>query len=216
MVGRKTVEGEASEISSGKVDHGSPRQRSASASSSSRWRSWSAFPHVEIRTIFNDLLPTDDPFVQVYFDHPNFGNPLTDLGHGQAQGRRHLQRRDPAEGLAIDPRHRPRARHRPRPDHLDFDRKAALRRSDGRRRRHAAADGRQAPTRRKRWRDFRHRVNNVAQRATVPNLARRDRDADQCHLPRFRRLRRGVRLRAGPRRKGARPNHDVYSPGSRR
>ncbi|HEX4870968.1 MAG TPA: MMPL family transporter [Nevskiaceae bacterium] len=34
-------------------------------------------PRVEIRTIFKDLLPTDDPFVQVYFDHPNFGNPLT-------------------------------------------------------------------------------------------------------------------------------------------
>lgn len=34
-------------------------------------------PRVEIRTIFNDLLPTDDPFVQVYFDHRNFGNPLT-------------------------------------------------------------------------------------------------------------------------------------------
>lgn len=33
-------------------------------------------PKVEIRTIFKDLLPTDDPFVQVYFDHPNFGNPL--------------------------------------------------------------------------------------------------------------------------------------------
>jgi predicted RND superfamily exporter protein len=35
------------------------------------------FPRVEIRTIFNDLLPKDDPFVQVYYDHPNFGNPLT-------------------------------------------------------------------------------------------------------------------------------------------
>ena len=33
--------------------------------------------HVEIRTIFSDLLPRDDPFVQVYKDHPNFGNPLT-------------------------------------------------------------------------------------------------------------------------------------------
>jgi len=33
-------------------------------------------PKVDIRTIFKDLLPTDDPFVQVYFDHPNFGNPL--------------------------------------------------------------------------------------------------------------------------------------------
>jgi predicted RND superfamily exporter protein len=35
------------------------------------------FPHVQIRTIFNDLLPTDDPFVQVFFAHRNFGNPLT-------------------------------------------------------------------------------------------------------------------------------------------
>jgi uncharacterized protein len=35
------------------------------------------FPKVEIRTIFKDLLPKDDPFVQVYYDHPNFGNPLT-------------------------------------------------------------------------------------------------------------------------------------------
>ncbi len=33
-------------------------------------------PHVQIRTIFKDLLPTNDPFVKVYFDHPNFGNPL--------------------------------------------------------------------------------------------------------------------------------------------
>ena len=35
------------------------------------------FPHVNIRTVFNDLLPQDDPFVQLYFDHRNFGNPLT-------------------------------------------------------------------------------------------------------------------------------------------
>jgi len=35
------------------------------------------FPKVEIRTIFKDLLPADDPFTQVYYDHPNFGNPLT-------------------------------------------------------------------------------------------------------------------------------------------
>lgn len=34
-------------------------------------------PGVQIKTIFKDLLPHDDPFVQVYFDHPNFGNPLT-------------------------------------------------------------------------------------------------------------------------------------------
>ena len=32
---------------------------------------------VELRTIFSDLLPKDDPFVQVFKDHPNFGNPLT-------------------------------------------------------------------------------------------------------------------------------------------
>jgi uncharacterized protein len=36
-----------------------------------------AIPNVQIRTIFNDLLPRDDPFVQVFFDHRNFGNPLT-------------------------------------------------------------------------------------------------------------------------------------------
>ena len=35
------------------------------------------FKDIDIRTVFNDLLPTDDPFVQVYFDHRNFGNPLT-------------------------------------------------------------------------------------------------------------------------------------------
>ncbi len=32
---------------------------------------------VDIRTVFNDLLPVDDPFVEVYFDHRNFGNPMT-------------------------------------------------------------------------------------------------------------------------------------------
>lgn len=32
---------------------------------------------VEIKTIFNDLLPINDPFVQIFFDHRNFGNPLT-------------------------------------------------------------------------------------------------------------------------------------------
>jgi len=32
---------------------------------------------VEIKTIFSDLLPKNHPFVQVYKDHPNFGNPLT-------------------------------------------------------------------------------------------------------------------------------------------
>jgi hypothetical protein len=34
-------------------------------------------PRVQLKTIFSDLLPRDDPFVQVYKDHPNFGNPLT-------------------------------------------------------------------------------------------------------------------------------------------
>ncbi|MCC7120725.1 MAG: MMPL family transporter [Gammaproteobacteria bacterium] len=34
-------------------------------------------PKVELQTIFSDLLPQDDPFVQVYKDHPGFGNPLT-------------------------------------------------------------------------------------------------------------------------------------------
>ena len=33
--------------------------------------------HVELRTIFSDLLPENHPFVQTYTDHPNFGNPLT-------------------------------------------------------------------------------------------------------------------------------------------
>ena len=35
------------------------------------------FPHVVLKTIFKNMLPTDDPFVQVYYDHPNFGSPLT-------------------------------------------------------------------------------------------------------------------------------------------
>ncbi|MBI2800620.1 MAG: MMPL family transporter [Gammaproteobacteria bacterium] len=34
-------------------------------------------PNVQLRTIFSDLLPADDPFVQVYKDHPDFGSPLT-------------------------------------------------------------------------------------------------------------------------------------------
>ena len=34
-------------------------------------------PRVQLRTIFSDLLPKDDPYVQVYKDHPGFGNPLT-------------------------------------------------------------------------------------------------------------------------------------------
>ena len=35
------------------------------------------FPRVQIRTVFNDLLPRDDPFVQIYYAHRNFGNPMT-------------------------------------------------------------------------------------------------------------------------------------------
>ncbi len=34
-------------------------------------------PKVQLETIFSDLLPTDDPFVQVFKDHPGFGSPLT-------------------------------------------------------------------------------------------------------------------------------------------
>lgn len=34
-------------------------------------------PRVELETVFSDLLPADDAFVQTYKDHPNFGNPLT-------------------------------------------------------------------------------------------------------------------------------------------
>jgi predicted RND superfamily exporter protein len=34
-------------------------------------------PRLSIKSIFSDLLPADDPFVQVFKDHPNFGNPLT-------------------------------------------------------------------------------------------------------------------------------------------
>jgi predicted RND superfamily exporter protein len=33
--------------------------------------------NVQLQTIFSDLLPKDDPFVQVFKAHPNFGNPLT-------------------------------------------------------------------------------------------------------------------------------------------
>ncbi|MDD3765022.1 MAG: MMPL family transporter [Nevskiales bacterium] len=33
--------------------------------------------HVELRTIFSDLLPREHPFVETYKAHPNFGNPLT-------------------------------------------------------------------------------------------------------------------------------------------
>ena len=34
-------------------------------------------PQVSLQTIFSDLLPADDPYVEVFKDHPNFGNPLT-------------------------------------------------------------------------------------------------------------------------------------------
>lgn len=37
----------------------------------------SGLRHVELKTVFSDLLPKTHPFVQVYKDHPNFGNPLT-------------------------------------------------------------------------------------------------------------------------------------------
>ncbi|MDN5939873.1 MAG: hypothetical protein L0H83_14600, partial [Salinisphaera sp.] len=33
--------------------------------------------HVRVATIFSDLLPADDPFVQIFKNHKNFGNPLT-------------------------------------------------------------------------------------------------------------------------------------------
>ena len=36
-----------------------------------------ALPRVQLRTIFSDLLPQDDPFVQVFKAHPSFGSPLT-------------------------------------------------------------------------------------------------------------------------------------------
>ena len=35
--------------------------------------------NVRLETIFSDLLPKDDPFIHVFKDHPNFGNPLTFL-----------------------------------------------------------------------------------------------------------------------------------------
>lgn len=34
-------------------------------------------PRVELKTIFSDMFPTNDPFVETYKAHPNFGNPLT-------------------------------------------------------------------------------------------------------------------------------------------
>ena len=33
--------------------------------------------NVQLKTIFSDLLPKDDPYVHVFKDHPNFGNALT-------------------------------------------------------------------------------------------------------------------------------------------
>lgn len=38
---------------------------------------WVPSAHVELKTIFSDLLPKTHPYVQTYKDHPNFGNPLT-------------------------------------------------------------------------------------------------------------------------------------------
>lgn len=66
----------------------SMRHRIARITVQHRKASWLAFVaitiffaiglrNVEIKTIFSDLLPKDDPFVQVFKDHPNFGNPLT-------------------------------------------------------------------------------------------------------------------------------------------
>jgi uncharacterized protein len=34
-------------------------------------------PHVQIKTVFSDLLPKGHPYAETYRDHPNFGNPLT-------------------------------------------------------------------------------------------------------------------------------------------
>lgn len=34
-------------------------------------------PRVQLETIFSDLLPQDDPYVQIYERHPSFGSPLT-------------------------------------------------------------------------------------------------------------------------------------------
>ena len=34
-------------------------------------------PRVELETVFSDLLPTNDPYVAIYRDHPDFGSPLT-------------------------------------------------------------------------------------------------------------------------------------------
>jgi predicted RND superfamily exporter protein len=34
-------------------------------------------PTVQIKTVFKDLLPMDDPFVKLYLAHPTFGNPMT-------------------------------------------------------------------------------------------------------------------------------------------
>jgi hypothetical protein len=43
-------------------------------------------PKVQLRTIFSDLLPQDDPFVQVFKDHPRFGSPLTVMVMIQRKG----------------------------------------------------------------------------------------------------------------------------------
>ncbi|MAA73287.1 MAG: RND transporter [Salinisphaeraceae bacterium] len=36
-------------------------------------------PNVKLETVFSELLPRDDPYVQVFKEHPYFGNPLTML-----------------------------------------------------------------------------------------------------------------------------------------
>ena len=48
-------------------------------------------PRVQLQTIFSDLLPSDDPYVQVFKQHPNFGSPLTVMLMVQ-------RRADPATG----------------------------------------------------------------------------------------------------------------------
>jgi hypothetical protein len=73
--------------------------------------------NVEIKTIFSDLLPTDDPFVQVYKDHPNFGNPLTVTVMVQNRNG-DIYNAGRWQGMAADPRHRLALR-RSRPDPLD-------------------------------------------------------------------------------------------------
>ncbi len=72
---------------------------------------------------------------------PELRQPADRHPDGQEEERRHLQCRDPEQGLADDARHRPGAGRRPRPDPVDRDREGALCRGDALRYRHAAADG---------------------------------------------------------------------------